>query len=61
MEEVPEELSPFSTRTWEIRDGDFVLAANANASGGYMYIALYQRAETNDNEQKNDTSVEGAA
>lgn len=50
MEEVPKELTPFSTRTWEIREGDFVLAANANASGGYMYIALYQRAETNGNQ-----------
>ena len=42
LEEAPKKLSTSSHDNWEIREENFVLRCNPNASYGYLYIALFE-------------------
>lgn len=42
---VPGALSPTSSEEWEIRNGDKVLRCSPNASGGYLYVSLFEVGE----------------
>lgn len=48
MREVPNDLSTSENRAWELREGNFVLRCNPQASYGYLYIALFELKENAD-------------
>jgi hypothetical protein len=42
MTDAAKDMSGSDREPWEVRDGNFVLRCNPQASYGYLYIALYE-------------------